>query len=96
MEKQIKIVQVCIRDNDIRENERVLETYLLANPDKDKLKELKDKIECRFDYMCNENLSDEEIKEAERFADEIWSEIDKFIKENFVTIDIDSTFEISY
>jgi hypothetical protein len=46
-------------------------------------------IEERFDYQDNETLSDEEIKKAEKFCDNIWEHIEPFIEQNFVTFDID-------
>jgi hypothetical protein len=85
-----KIVKLAIQDEEIRD------TYYLVNPDKDKLAELKNMIEHRFDYQYADNLTDEEIGKAEQFCDNIWEEIDKFIVNNFVVLTIDEIYEIAY
>ena len=85
-----KIVKLEIKDNEIHD---VLETYYLVNPDKNKLAELKRDIEERFNY---DGLDDEDIEAKEEFCDDIWNCIGCFIQNNFVVLDIDATYEISY
>lgn len=95
-----KIVQLNITDfeliGDMECPDGILGTYYLVNPDKSKLAELKSMIEHRFDYMYDENLSDEEVEKAKEFHDQIWGHILDFIGENFITLDIDETYEIAY
>ena len=95
-----KIVEVVIRDPDWDENESypdgVLATHYLVNPDREKLEQLKLMIERRFDYSFREDVSAEEIAEAEKFLDNVWDNIAKFIEENFVSLNISDTFTISY
>lgn len=87
---KVKIVQLVIKDDEIQD------INYLVNPDKDKLAELKYMIEHRFDYAFENNLSDEKIKEAEEFCDDIWDNIERFIEQNFVTLDIDEEYQINY
>ena len=95
-----KIVEVKVVDHDWDDNSSypggVLNTYYLVNPDPEKLNTLKKMIETRFDYGSNEVLSDEEYREAENFCDHIWENIEEFIKENFVSLNIAEVLEISY
>ena len=88
-----KIVKLEIKDNDTAYPMRILDTYLLLNPDKTKLAELKHMIEHRFDM---DGLTDEEIEAREEFCDFIWGKVDKFITDNFIVLNIDKTYEISY
>lgn len=92
-----KIVKLEIRDPDIvgmlDYPNGILDTYYLINPDKNTLAVLKHMIENRFDY---DGLTDEEIAAKEKFCDNIWEEIDDFIVKNFVTLDIDETYRITY
>jgi hypothetical protein len=87
---KLKIVKLEIKD------EEICDTYYLVNPDKDKLAELKHMIEHRFDYMFDENITDEEFDKAEELVSDIWKAIDLFISANFVTLDIDEIYEIAY
>lgn len=95
-----KIVVVKIIDHDWDDSTScpggILDTYYLVNPDAEKLNQLKAMIETRFDYGSDETLSDEEYEQAENFCDHIWENIEEFIKENFVSLDIAEVFEISY
>ena len=91
-----KIVRLEIVDNDLVGAEKLLDTYHLVNPDKDKLAELKKMIERRFDYTFDENISDEEFEKAEELCSNIWEAIELFINANFVVLDIDETYEIQY
>ena len=88
-----KIVRLEIRDKEMND---VLDTYYLISPNKKKLEELKHMIECRHDYMFVDNLTDEEYEKAEELADNIWDAIDIFISANFITLDIEETYEIEY
>ena len=85
-----RIVKLEIKDNEINE---VLDTYYIVNPDKSRLAELKKDIEGRFNY---DGLDEEEIEAKEEFCDDIWNCIECFIKNNFITLDIDETYEIEY
>lgn len=84
------IVKLEIKD------EEICDTCYLVNPNKDKLAELKHMVEHRFDYMCDENITDEEFDKAEELVSNIWEAIYLFISANFVTLDIDETYEIAY
>ena len=91
-----KIIRLDIVDDDFDArycNDRVLRTYYLVNPSEIKLDALKRTIEGRFDTF---GLTDEEIEAREKFCDFIWDEVDKFITENFIVLDINETYEISY
>ena len=94
------IVEVKIVDPDWDDRyshpDGVLDTYLLVNPNREKLAELKKMIESRLDYDLDESLSDEEIKAAEQFCDNIWEHIQKFIDENFICLDVNEVFTINY
>ncbi len=92
----MKIVRLDIVDNDFDWrccDDKVLNTYYLIDPDETKLAELKNMIEHRFD---TDGLTDEEIEAKEKFCDFIWDEVEKFINENFNTLDINETYEIAY
>lgn len=91
-----QIVKLDIVDTDVEFETPILATYYLVNPDMNKLDELKEMIEHRLDYMCKDDLSDEEIEQSEKFCDDIWGNIYNFIHENFTTLDIDNTYEIEY
>ena len=88
-----KIVRLEIVDTDVEFETPLLDTYLLVNPDKDKLAELKHMIEHRFDF---DGLTDEEIEANEKFCDDIWGNIERFIVKNFIVLNIDETYEIEY
>lgn len=92
-----KIVKLEIKDTDLLSSYEcpsgILETFYLIDPDETKLAELKNMIEHRFDYK---DMTDEEIEKIEEFCDNIWSNIYDFIKDNFVTLNIDETYEIAY
>lgn len=88
-----KIVKFEIVDPEIGES---LETYYLINPDLDILSELKEKIERRFNYQTDENLSEKEREEAEAFSDNIWDKVDEFIRSNFNVLDIDEIVTANY
>ena len=90
---KLKIVKLQIIDYDA--NGEIQREYDLVNPDRKKLEELKHMIEDRFDYQF-EDLSDEEIKDAEEFCDAIWDIIHNFINKNFIVLNIDETYEIAY
>ena len=89
----MKIVKLKIVDNDTSYKERLLETFYLIDPDESKLAELKRMIERRFDY---DGLSDEEIEKVEEMCDDIWGHIYRYIEDNFATLNINETYEISY
>lgn len=86
-----KIVKLQILDYDA--NCEILFEYYLVNPDENKLSELKQMIEDRYNH---DGLTDEEIEAREKFCDFIWDEIEEFIDNNFGTLDIDETYEIAY
>ena len=88
-----RIVKLDIMDNDVAYDNRLLDTYVLINPDENKLAELKQMIETRFD---TDGLTDKEIRAKETFRDNIWFRIDEFIAKNFVVLNIDETYEIAY
>lgn len=89
-----KIVKVQIIDYDA--NGEILLEYDFVNPDKNKLAKLKHMVEHRFEYQFDENSSDEEIEKAEKFCDTIWDNINNFINENFITLNIEEVYEIEY
>jgi hypothetical protein len=97
---KLKIVKLEIKDYDlvgiVEYPNGVLDTKYLINPDENKLAELKHMIEHRFDYQFDDTFTAEEIFKAEKFCDSIWHNIDKFIEENFVVLDIDETYKIAY
>lgn len=49
-----KIVRVEMQDTEVFDGESLLQTFYLLNPDMDKLNEIKQKVEARFDDE-NEN-----------------------------------------
>ena len=79
-----EIVKLQFHDADINERDGILKTYYLVNPDREKLVELRDKVENRFD----EDHYDD--------RDGYWGAIDDFVRENFSTIEISETFVIEY
>lgn len=102
-----KVIQLKIIDNELSDfrdesyhesyPNGLLRSYLLVNPNEDKLKELKQIVEHRRDFEDNfEELSDEEYQKLDEFADSIWDYIEDFIEKNFTVIKIDDTFDISY
>ena len=91
----MKIVRVDFKDCSIFDGTPILETYYLIDPDEDKLKELKRKVETRFDYEYDDTLSEEEYEYMREIADDPWGFIDLFVELNFKTLNID-TFEIDY
>lgn len=93
---KLKIVRLEIRDDELMGDKRLLDTYHLVNPNKEKLAELKHMIEHRFDYMYDDNISDEDFDKGEELVSNIWEAIDLFISNNFVVLDIDETYEIAY
>jgi energy-converting hydrogenase A subunit M len=42
------------------------------------------------------DITDEEFDKAEELSNNIWDAIDLFISSNFVTLDIEETYEIAY
>ena len=79
-----EIVKLQFHDADINERDGVLKTYYLIAPDREKLIELKNMVENRFD---DENYDD---------RDGYWVVIDEFVQKNFETIEISDTFVIEY
>lgn len=81
MEK--KFVRVDIVDNDVDYGgERVMDTYILVNPDMEKLKELQEKLDDRY-YEENEFSSD-------------YGTIDDYIMENFEVLKMSDFIEIEW
>ena len=81
---KVNIVDGCLEHGE----EHIMKTFYLLNPNKDKLYELKQLIEERFDYQFEDDISDEEIKAAEEFNDDIWNHIYDFVEKNFQQLDI--------
>jgi hypothetical protein len=79
-----EIVKLQFHDADIDERDGILKTYYLVNPDREKLIELREMVENRFD---DENYDD---------RDGYWGVIDDFVRANFSVIDISDTFVIQY
>jgi hypothetical protein len=79
-----EIVKLQFHDADINERDGILKTYYLIAPDRDKLIELREMVENRFD--------DESYDDTEGY----WDRIDDFVKRNFSTIEITDTFVIEY
>lgn len=77
MEK--KFVRVDIVDNDYY-GERVMDTFILVNPNLDKLEELQDKLNNRF-----------ESGEIEQYGDVI-----SYMDENFEVLKMSNFFEIEW
>lgn len=94
---QVKYVKVDIIDREVDVGENpIQQTYTLMNPNMNKLKQLKYLIENRHNYKFDKNLSKQDIQKCEEFCDNVWENIDTFVQENFVTIDIDEVYEIKY
>ena len=93
---KLKIVKLEIKDKYVVDNKELLDFYYLVNPDKKKLAELKHMVEHRFDYMYEENISDEEIMKAEELVHNIWEAIIQFINNNFVVLKVNETYKIEY
>lgn len=79
-----EIVKLQFHDADINEKDGILKTYYLIAPDRDKLIELREKVESR----CSDPNYDD--------TDGYWDVIDEFVKNNFSTIEIAETFTIEY
>lgn len=79
-----EIVKLQFHDADINEKDGILKTYYLIAPDREKLLELRQKVENRTD---DPNYDD---------RDGCWDVIDDFVRENFSTIEIAETFIIEY
>lgn len=90
-----KIVRVDIVDEEDFE-ERIQDSFYLVNPDREKLAELKSMIENRFEYLYDDTLSDKEREKAEKFCENVWDDINKFVDDNFEQIVVDELFEIDY
>lgn len=79
-----EIVKLQFHDADINEKDGILKTYYLIAPDREKLLELRQKVE---DRTNDPNYDD---------RDGYWDVIDDFVRENFSTIEIAETFIIEY
>jgi hypothetical protein len=79
-----EVVKLQFHDADINERDGILKTYYLIGPDMDKLIELRNMVENRFD---DENYDD---------RDGYWDVIDAFVHEHFSTIEITDTVVIEY
>ena len=79
-----EIVKLQFHDADINEKDGILKTYYLIAPDREKLLELRQKVE---DRTNDQNYDD---------RDGYWDVIDDFVRENFSTIEIAETFIIEY
>lgn len=78
-----KYIKVNIVDNDWeRPQDRVMDSYILVNPDMKKLKELQEKLNNRF---TNQN----------EFYDN-YGAIGDYIKKNFEVLNIEKTIEIKW
>lgn len=78
-----KYIEVNIVDNDWeRPQDRVMDSYILVNPDIEKLKELQEKLNNRF---TNQN----------EFYDD-YRAIGDYIKKNFEVLNIEKTIEIKW
>ena len=85
----MEIVKVNIVDNYMKYGEDpILKTFYLLNPKQDALNQLKQMIEDRLDYQFEDDISDEEIKNAEEFNDHIWDHIYDFVEKHFEQLDI--------
>lgn len=92
-----KIIKLEFVDKDVDIGEdSIQQQYYLLNPNKEKLQELKSLVENRFDYMSNDNLTDEQYLKAQELVDNIWEAIDLFVSANFIVLDIEDSFEINY
>ena len=79
-----EIVKLQFHDADINERDGILKTYYLIAPDRNKLIELKNMVENRFD--------DDDYDDRDGY----WDVIDEFVKKHFETIEIADTFVIEY
>lgn len=79
-----EIVKLQFHDADVNERDGILKTYYLIAPDREKLIELREMVENRFD---DPNYDD---------TDGYWGKIDEFVQQNFSTIEIADTFIIEY
>lgn len=79
-----EVIKLQFHDADINERDGILKTYYLIAPDMDKLIELRNMVENRF----NDGNYDD--------RDDYWDVIDKFVHENFSLIEIADTFVIEY
>jgi hypothetical protein len=79
-----EIVKLQFHDADVDERDGILKTYYLIAPDYEKLIELRNMVENRFD---EEDYDD---------RDGYWDVIDEFVRANFSTIEIANTFVIEY
>ena len=98
--KEPEIVKVEFYDPDWAENVKhrpgVVEAYYVEDPDEEKLTKLKAMVETRYDSLENDDLTEEEREKAEKFVDDIWANIDKFIHKNFKVVRVDRNFVINY
>lgn len=94
MKAKIVKLEFVDKDVDVGENS-IQQQYYLLNPDKEKLQELKSLVENRFDYMSNDNLTDEQYLKAQELDNNIWEAIDLFVEVNFVVLDIENSFTIN-
>jgi hypothetical protein len=79
-----EIVKLQFHDADINERDGILKTYYLVNPDRERLVELRNMVDNRFN---DDNYDD---------RDGYWGVIDNFVKAHFSTIEISDTFVIEY
>ena len=79
-----EIVKLQFHDVDINEHDGILKTYYLVNPERERLIELRNMVENRFD---DPNYDD---------RDGYWGVIDDFVRANFSVIEISDTFVIEY
>lgn len=79
-----EIVKLQFHDADINEKDGILKTYYLVAPDREKLLELRQKVENR--------LNDPDYDDSDGY----WDVIDNFVRDNFSTIEIAETFVIEY
>ena len=94
---KIEITKLKIIDMDVSWGEKPLvDCYLLINPDKSKLNDLKEMIEGRFDYNFDDNISEEDFAKAESFLSNIWDNVYDFINDNFIVVDVDTSYEIEW
>jgi hypothetical protein len=92
-----KIIKLELVDKDVGVGENpIQQQYYLLNPSKEKLQELKSLVENRFDYMSNDDLTDEQYLKAQELVDNIWEAIDLFVTANFIVLDIEDNFKINY
>ena len=89
----MKIVRLDFVDNDISP---ILETYYLIDPDKNKLEELQQKLNARYDYEYDDTLSEEEYEYMREIDNDPWGFIELFVEMHFKTLNIDEVFEINF